>query len=245
MKKDEKTQQKIIIENVQFSLKEIKTHTSNLKIDLNSIEKEEVNLAENNIEDEESLRYDSTYEPVLLDYKTLKSQEQNKPNFYRKTSTLSTSLSLNDNGFDAFPPKNCEISQNENYKSFSPNFARRNRFYSSPILDYYEGADNYFRGLYPHKNDYQKSNNYLKKENFLRGHFPSVDLINSNTKEKNYSNKTSPKLSVDLNITNPTEINPPFTPKNTSSNFLFHNNINNNCGNPLYYFGYYSVGSKS
>ena len=248
MKEDEKIQQKMIIENNKFSLNEIKTHTSNLKIDLNIIQKEESNLAENNIEEEESLGYDSIYRPVLLESKNLKSQDQIKPNFYRKTSTISTTVSLNENGFESFTPKKSEINQNEINESLSPIFNRRNRFYSTPILDYYEGTDKYFKELNPHKNDYQKSNNYLEKEKFLRGHFPSVDLINSNAEEINFSNKTSSKLSVDLNITNPTQINPPFTPKNTSSNLLFHHNINNsfgNFGNPIYYFGYYNVECKS
>ena len=245
MKEDEKISQKKIIENNKFTLNEAKTLTSNLKIDLNSIEKDESNFDENNLEDEESLRYDTKYNPVLIDYKNLKSQEQNKPNFYRKTSTLSTTISLNENGLDSFTPKKYDINQNDTNETFSPIFSGRNRFYSTPILDYYDGIDTYFKELNPHKNDYQKSNNYLKKEKFLRGHFPSVDLINLKIEDKNNSNNTSPKLSVDLNLTNTTPINPSFTPKNSSSNLAFHNNSNGNFCNPTYYFGYYSVECKS
>lgn len=65
-----------------------KAKTSNLKLDLDLIQKSE----ENFLEEEESLKYDTTYKPVLVDYK--------------KTSTLSTAVSLTENGFEVFQKKN-------------------------------------------------------------------------------------------------------------------------------------------
>ena len=79
-------------------------------------------------------------------------------------------------------------------------FFGRNRFYSPPISDYFEGTDDYLKGLFPQKNNYQKSNNYLQKELFLRDHYSSFDLVNTNIEESNISGKNSPKLSLDINI---------------------------------------------
>ena len=118
---------------------------------------EEGNLPENNLEEEESLG-------------------QNNQNLIRKSSTISTTLS--ENGLDIFNPKRCDIDSNDNIEYSSQIFFGRNRFYSTPISDYFEGIDNYLKGLNPEKNNYQKTNNYLKKEKFFsKKHFASVDLI--------------------------------------------------------------------
>ena len=153
-----------------------KAKTSNLKLDLDLIQKSE----ENFLEEEESLKYDTTYKPVLVDYK--------------KTSTLSTAVSLTENGFEVFQKKPNIKESMDDYIFFS-----RDRFNSSPITNYYEGTDNYFKCLNPEKNNYQKSNNYLEKKKFLREHFPSFDLMRYNNEDK-IDNKITPKLSVDINL---------------------------------------------
>ena len=229
----------LVIENKEL-LKTPETKTSELKIDLNLIGKEEEKIIENNLEEEESLRYDKNYKPLPTDFPNIKQKEQNtNGNFYRKSSTISTTVSVSENGFDALTPKKSDINLNinENNDSSSHIFFGRNRFYSTPIYDYYDGIEDYFKKLNPEKNDYQKSNNYLKKETFFRGRLGSFDLINSKKEENYIENKPYPKLSFDLNYTNP-------IPLQTT---LPQNNLNKNNGKfdyPIYYFGYYSVDCK-
>lgn len=201
-----------------------KTKTSNLKLDLDLIQKSE----ENFLEEEESLKYDTTYKPVLADYK--------------KSSTISTAVSQTENGFEVFQKKPNIKETMDDYVFFS-----RDRFNSTPITNYFEGTDTYFKGLNPEKNNYQKSNNYLEKKKFLREHFPSVDLMRYNDEEK-IENKIPQKLSVDMNFSNPIPIQPPLTPQAQSTTISLQNNLNKNVGKfnyPMYYYGYYSVDCKS
>ena len=221
-------------------LKNTETKTSELKLDLNLIGKEEEKIIENNLEEDESLRYDKNYKPLPTDCPNIKQKEQNtNVNFYRKSSNISTTVSVSENGFDALTPKksNINLNINESNDSSSHIFFGRNRFYSTPICDYYDGIEEHFKKLNPEKNDYQKSNNYLKKETFFRGRLGSFDLINSKKEENYIENKPYPKLSFDLNYTNP-------IPLQTT---LPQNNLNKNSGKydyPIYYFGYYSVDCK-
>lgn len=218
MEDEGKTQQSI--SNDEFS----ETKKSNLKLDLDLIQKSE----ENFLEEEESLKYDTTYKPVLVDYK--------------KTSTLSTAVSQNEIGFEVFQKKPNIKDTTDDYIFFG-----RDRFNSSPITSYYEGTDNYFKGLNPEKNNYQKSNNYLEKNKYLREHFPSVDLMRYNNEEK-IDNKVPQKKSLDINFSNPIPIQPPLTPQAQTTTLSLQNNLNKNAGKfnyPMYYYGYYSVDCKS
>ena len=218
MEDEGKTHQSLLNDEIQ------KAKTSNLKLDLELIQKSE----ENFLEEEESLKYDTTYKPVLVDYK--------------KSSTLSTAVSQTENGFEVFQKKPNIKESMDDYIFYS-----RDRFNSTPITNYYEGTDNYFKGLNPEKNNYQKSNNYLEKKKFLREHFPSVDLMRYNNEEK-IENKIPQKLSVDMNFSNPIPIQPPLTPQAQSTTISLQNNLNKNVGKfnyPMYYYGYYSVDCKS
>ena len=194
--------------------KHLKPQISNLKIDLNIIKENEENIEKNDLDDEEeSLRYDSLYKPALTDYK--------------KSLNTSTTVSLNENGFDSFSPK----------KS-NPDFSSqvsigRERFYSSSISNYFEGTDNYFRGLNPEKNDYQKSNNYLKKKEFFRDHFLSFDLLNSN-EENNFSQT----LSSEINSNNLIKPQPHSSRSDLNENF-------GKFDYPMDNFGYFNADCKS
>ena len=201
-----------------------KAKTSNLKLDLELIQKSE----ENFLEEEESLKYDTTYKPVLVNYK--------------KSSTLSTAVSQTENGFEVFQKKPNIKESMDDYIFYS-----RDRFNSTPITNYYEGTDIYFKGLNPEKNNYQKSNNYLEKKKYLREHFPSVDIMRYNNEDK-IDNKIPQKLSVDINLGNPIPIQPPLTPQAQTTTLSLQNNLNKNVGKfnyPMYYYGYYSVDCKS
>lgn len=218
MEDEGKTHQSLSNDEIQ------KTKTSNLKLDLELIQKSE----ENFLEEEESLKYDTTYKPVLVDYK--------------KSSTLSTAVSQTENGFEVFQKKPNIKESMDDYIFYS-----RDRFNSTPITNYYEGTDNYFKGLNPEKNNYQKSNNYLEKKKYLREHFPSVDLMRYNNEDK-IDNKIPQKLSVDINLGNPIPIQPPLTPQAQTTTLSLQNNLNKNVGKfnyPMYYYGYYSVDCKS
>ena len=236
------------IENKEFSINTPKLSSSK-PIDLNVIEKEEGNSAESNLEDEESLRYDTIYKPVLVDSHNIKTKEQINQNFCRKSSTISTAVSLSENGFDTLTPKKSSINLNEANKSPSQMFFGRNRFYSSPISDYFEGTGDYLKGLYPQKNNYQKSHNYLRKEKVLRDHYSSFDFENLNMEEPKNLDKTSLKLSFDIDLTNPNPLNLPIIPKTSFTNLSYHYNLNQNSGKfdnfPIGCYGYYSVDCKS
>ena len=123
----------------------------------------EENNSLNYSEETQYLKYDSSYQAVI---------PNNKNNTPRKSSTLSTNVSQSENGFDNLSPQK----SSSNCSSSSLLNLGRERFASSPISNYYDGTDNYLKGLYPDKNDYQKSNNYLEKKIFFRDHYPSVDL---------------------------------------------------------------------
>lgn len=248
--KEEKTIQKL--ENIvkdEFSLNTQHVCSSKSKIDSKFIEKEEGNSAENNLEDEETLRYDTSYKPILVDSQIINFKEQNNQNFYRKSSTISTAVSLSENGFDNFTPKKSNITINETIESPFKMLFGRNRFYSSPISDYFEGTDDYFKELYPQKNNYQKSHNYLQKEKVLREHYSSFDLENSNIEESKNYYKVFPKLSFDINLKDSNPINSQINPKNSSLNLSYHYNLNKKCGKfdnfPTFFYGYYSVDCKS
>ena len=157
------------------------------KIELNpkNQKEPEENYSSNYFEETDSLKYDSSYKAVLSD---------SKNKVYRKSSTLSTNVSQSENCLDNYSPKkSCTDCSSSSLLNL--NFTRE-RFSSTPISNYYDGIDNYFKGLYPEKNDYQKSNNYLEKRLFFREHFPSVD-IDYIYKEKNskfFSEESSEKM---------------------------------------------------
>lgn len=211
-------------------------------IELNLKRKEEEKDIKNNLEEEESLRYDKKYIPLPSDCSNIKLKEQNaKANFLRKSSTLSTTVSLSENGFKPLTPIKRNITKNEinNDSFYSECFFGRNRFYSTPISDYFDGIDNYFKKLNPEKNNYQKSNNYLKKETFLMQCFGSFDL----KEEDLFTNKFPPKLSYDFKCNNliPNNSKDKIQPPNSQSNII------KNSGKidyPIYYFGYYNIDCK-
>ena len=181
----------ILPENKQQSSSTEEGYESNsssrdCKIESNFILKKEFveNCPSNYSEETESLKYDSSYKAVISD---------SKNNILRKSSTLSTNVSQSENCLDnPSPKKSCQDFSSSSSLNF--NFSRE-RFSSTPISNYYDGTDNYFKGLYPEKNDYQKSNNYLEKRLFFREHFPSVDidLMYKEKQEKNFSEENSEK----------------------------------------------------
>ena len=250
--------------------------TQNLQIDLNIINENDED-SENNkfFDEEESLRYDSTYKPSSIDNNSnsnhLKNKDSNNNNIQRKSSTISTTISVSDNNFDIgvnninnnFLTPKSYINHNGSHIFFG-----REKINTTPIYNYLEGTDNYLKGLNPEKSDYQKSNNYFEKKKFFREHFYSLDLMKYNNKEKINTEK-SPKKSVDIDINSKSE-----TKKKTqiynhnlinsinnlnvfsSGNNINNTNINNNILNapsqnnskfdlPMNYFSYYNVNCKS
>jgi hypothetical protein len=191
----------IVAEINQQSLENEKEGDSSLNLNLDIIKKSE----ENYCEETKSLKYDSSYKAVLSDIKS--------NNILRKSSTISTNVSQNENGLENISLKNSY--NDENTSSTLPNF-NRERLYSTPISNYYDGTDNYFRELFPNKNDYQKSNNYLPKEIYFKKHFNSED-INLIYEEKETKNG------------NPN--NQILIPQTTSNPNSFRNF-------PIYYLGY-------
>ena len=235
MKNEEKSNNLEKTENNELLLE--KSKTSGLKIDLDLIEKQEGNFANNNL-DEEYLRFDCYYRPISKDCQ-IKSKEQNNENQFRKSSTISTTISMNENGNGYETNKK----YNENSDICSSIFFSKNKFYSNLICNYYDGTDNYLRRLNPEKNDYQKSNNYLKKEKYFRGHFASFDFINQYNEEKFEGDKIPMKLSADINFTSPNPLNSSLVSNDNVQNTSYKN-VNQNNNLPFYYFSYYNGDGK-
>ena len=169
---DEKNQQSSITDENENPRESSLLDFSGKKFTLKKIKEPEETSPSNYFEETESLKYDSSYKVVPLENK-------NKNYKLRKSSTLSTNVSQSETGADNLSPQK---NNKESSSSSLLNFGRE-RFVSMSISNYYDGIDNYFKGLYPEKNDYQKSNNYLEKKSFFREHYPSVD-INLMHKEK-------------------------------------------------------------
>ena len=139
---------------------------SKIELNIKNQKEPEENYSSNYFEETDSLKYDSSYKAVLSD---------SKNKVLRKSSTLSTNVSQSENCLDNYSPKkSCTDCSSSSLLNL--NFTRE-RFSSTPISNYYDGIDNYFKGLYPEKNDYQKSNNYLEKRLFFREHFLPLILI--------------------------------------------------------------------
>ena len=144
----------------------------------------EENYSSNYFEETDSLKYDSSYKAVLSD---------SKNKVLRKSSTLSTNVSQSENCLDNYSPKksytDCSSSSLLNL-----NFTRE-RFSSTPISNYYDGIDNYFKGLYPEKNDYQNPSvdiDYMYKEKNAK--FFSEENSEKNPIPKNLNNPQSPEI---------------------------------------------------
>ena len=195
---DEINQQSSSMDEGESTQTNSSSKNSDIKSNLTLIKKSE-ECSSNYFEETESLKYNSSYKAALPDHQN---------NNYRKSSTLSTNVSQSDFQLDISPKK----SFNECSSSSLINFSRE-RFSSTPISNYYDGIDNYYKGLYPENNYYQKSNNYLEKKLFFREHYPSVDLdiIYKEREKLNYSNDFSNNQSTILNNTPPSQNSKNFT----------------------------------
>ena len=213
---DEKKQQPISTElNDKLNLNP-DSNKSNINTNLNHKKENKEIDSSNYFEETDSLKFDSSYKAVQCD---------NPKNILRKSSTLSTNISQSES-----PQKNDKESSNFPFVSFN-----RERFYSMPVSNYFDGIDNYFKGLYPEKNNYQKSKNYLEKKYFFREHFSSVDIDFMYKKtqkiEKLEKKEKSPEKIMEH----------PATPVKNSQNLQ---NINNNIEFPFYYLGYCGIDCK-
>jgi hypothetical protein len=184
---DESNQQSSSMDEGESTQTNSSSKNSDIKSTLTLLKKSE-ECSSNYFEETESLKYNSSYKAALPDFQN---------NNYRKSSTLSTNVSQSDFQLDSLSPKK---SFKECSSSSLLNFSRE-RFSSSPISNYYDGTDNYFKGLNPENNNYLKSNNYLEKKLFFREHYPSVDLdiIYKEREKLNYSNEFSNNHSTILN----------------------------------------------
>ena len=183
---DETNQQSSSMDEIESIQTNSSSKNSDIKSNLTFMKKSE-ECSSNYFEETESLKYNSSYKVALPD---------SKANTYRKSSTLSTSVSQSDYQLDISPKKSFK-----EYSSSSLINLSRERFASMPISNYYDGTDNYFKGLYPENNNYQKSNNYVEKKLFFREHYSSVDLdiIYKEREKLNYSNDFSNNQKTTLN----------------------------------------------
>ena len=187
----------------------------NLKLNLKVIEESEENpnsLTHN--DEEDCLGYASNY---ILNTENNK----NKLNSYtRKFSNVSTNFSDNFQELTGFSPKKSYNKTEKNFPNFT--FFGRERLNSTPLNNYFNGTDGYFRELNPEKNDYQKSNNYIEKEKYFSQYFSSSKQINE-FKNNDLSEENNKQIQSPQN---------PITPKK-SMDFLCNiqqneNNISNN-----------------
>lgn len=228
MKYCEKNQEPVKEESPEVTKKNSKNSLPSLKIDLNVIEENEENVNENQkilLEEEESLGFNSNYKTYATDYRFTETSIKEKgifPYEFKRKSTLSTSISLSENFQETYGLSPAKSLESTSSNEITPQhiFFGRERFYSTPLTNYFDGTDNYFRELNPEKNDYKKSNNYIEKGKFLQ------DSIKSNNLEQIEFQKTDistiPKLNNDLcyNLTESYTPNNKSTPTNQSSDNL-------------------------
>ena len=262
----------------QFNPKEEEEKKENIKkpnisltLDLKIIEESEEkikNKEEEHLSEEESLGYNSNYKLFQNNSTNKENNNLKEKTAKRKASNLSTTISQTDtfsetNSF--LPPNNLKIQNNERKTSYTQNslvFFGRERLNSTPITNYYEGLDNYIRGLYPDKNEYQKSNNYIEKEiyfkqknlSFKDNKFKSFDLseqkkFNSNqilkNIEENFKNTSNNKVGSSLPVENKIQTNIYNNQNNlTTLTPKFNNCLYGKFDLPMCYFGYYNIDSK-
>ena len=234
-----------------------------LKLNLKTIgESEENPNTLINTDEDECLGYASHY---------ILNTENNKNNlnsFTRKFSNVSTSFSDNFQEFNEFSIKKSYNNTENNIPQFI--FFGRERLNSSPINEYFNGTEGYFRELNPEKNDYQKTSNYIEKEQYLKKYFASskqingfrsLDLSEENRQFQSKQYPTTPKASMDFlcNFQTENNISNNINNEGNKNNFQINKNnvpvthkINNmnliNMGGkfdmPMCCFGYFTVDCK-
>ena len=139
-------------------------HKPHLELNLKVIEESEEN---DNNNEEECLGYSSNYN--LSNKSNINIPKEIKP-ITRRLSNVSTSFSENFQELPGFSPIN-NFNKSDILQSFI--FFGKERLNSTPVNNYFNGTDNYFRELQPEKNEYQKTKNYIEKEKYFQKYFPS------------------------------------------------------------------------
>ena len=241
-----------------------------LKLNLKVIEESEENPNTiTNTDEEDCLGYASNY-ILNTENKNSKNNKNNLKSFTRKFSNVSTSFSENFQELTGFTPKKKSFNNTENNISNFIFFGRE-RLNSTPLNDYFNGTDGYFRELNPEKNDYQKSHNYIEKDKYFTQYFSSskkingfrsFDLTEENKLFQSQQHPITPKNSMDIlcnfqqtenNISNYINTEPNKNNFQNNKNVMpINHKINNmnliNMGGkfdiPMCCFGYFTVDCK-
>lgn len=248
-------------ETISLSYKQVQSskHQPNLKLNLKIIDESE----ENNITtEEESLSYVSNY---IGEKKT---DLKNFEHFTRKCSNVSTNFSESLPEVNGFSPLR-NLNKNENASSYI--YFGRDKNNKTPMSDYFNTIEEYFKEKNPEKNEYQNSSNYIKKDIYFRRYFQSSKQIknlrsfdiaeenkkNVNNIQKASSSNNSTNILCDLRnylddiddknkkTVSSKQNNIPVNPKMTKINPM--NNMNIFKGKfemPVYYCGYFPVNCK-
>mgnify|MGYP004444792833 FL=1 len=232
-------------------------HKPHLKLNLKAIEESAENVNNN---EEECLGYSSNYN--LSNKSNINIPKEIKP-ITRRLSNVSTSFSENFQELPGFSPIN-NFNKSDILQSFI--FFGKERLNSTPVNNYFNGTDNYFRELQPEKNEYQKTKNYIEKEKYFQKYFPSSKQIGFRSfdlseefKGLPIQNPITPKTSMDFlcnyqenSLSSKTEDNNifqnkqnviPLTPKLTSINMNLPN-MGGKFDIPMCCFGYLTVDRK-
>lgn len=204
--------QEISQEENKIKIKESNLKDLNLKTDSKIKEKNLYSIY--SIDDEEYLRYDKPYKPLLMEKSDF---------FQRKSSMISTTRSSSENTLETYSYKNSieidKITNNSN--TCLQSYLGRERFNSNPICVYYESTSDYFKSLtIKGKNDYRKSSNYIDKKIYFNPHCNSFDYNKINNKDKKnicLDRSETKKIYENKNITK-------FDTNKRSQNFQFINN---------------------
>ena len=219
-----------MIESVKFSLnpkeeqdsKNVSSNNININGILNSNGEEEKNLnikeqEETNSEDEK-LGFKSNYtlnKNNIFDKDNKKTEELALNSKISSNSTVISQNEVHLEQVSSLYPINLKKESNDrenNYNSYSSFNFNRERLYSTPITNYFQGIDYYLRGIQPEKNDYSKSGNYIEKEKFF--------------KDKDFSYRFMKYKSFDLSEQKKFVSNQAFK-KSEDNNILIDNNMNN------------------
>ena len=191
-------------------------HNIPKNIVLNKIEEED---KYSNNEEDEKLGYNSNYIINQKNKSNTDIQVIEDISLKSKTSTVSTAVSQNElniesNSYTSNGKINSENLRKLSYNQYqNPTFIRQ-RLNSTPITNYFEGIEYYFRGKEPEKNDYQKTGNFIEKEKFFKISYEAMNMKYKSfdlSEQRKFGTNQNYKIidDNDLNINNNIIINNP------------------------------------
>lgn len=222
LKKNKKTC-KYIEKNNTYN--EVRTNSNEeVEFDENILEKNLKNLSKA----KEIFFYDenSKAESITNNSKLNNSLEENDGEVLKLEKRKSLSSSSTVGKTDDVLSSSCFFSERKSSAN-EPIFLQQNYFgqiiESTPLSNYFLGAEEYLKGLYPEGNNYNKTGNYIKKEIFFKSHESVFSETNKKISNLETFSLATPDLST-LNALNGPSIYGSDTINTSTNSFLMNLN---------------------